>query len=272
MCVFVSSLRKNGYKGDLIIAISTSDQRILQNKFEEFNIIPIFIDSTWPYYSYQNLKYPINETFLKSCSIEMRNYGLYNLMIYRYSVLLCWLLVYGKKYSHIISLDVRDIVFQGNPFKWNFEDGLYVVDETRNSSVFVKDDGWNLNWIKPYKNYTKIENCKILNSGSIFGSKKYFLSFMIQFCQFVNEHYVITPEQGTLIYAYYTGYFKDIKFFMNKNQHGVVLTVAIDLPEVLKLQRRSGTIYNKDGTIPLIVHQYDRSNSLLNMYNRKYCE
>lgn len=270
MSVFISSLRKNGYKGDLVLAISVSMYKYLQNKFTEFNIQPILIESRWPFYSSINQIFPVNETFLKSCSIEMRNYGWLKWNVYRYSVLLCWLLLYGNKYSHIMTLDVKDIVFQGNPFKWNFENGLYVVDEKKGNDILIKNDECNLSWISSYKNYTNIANNKILNSGTIFGSKDYFISFISQFCKFIKDNYVSTAEQGSFIYAYYTGYFKNIKFFMNKNQRGVVLTVFLDLPEVLKLKRKDNTIYNEDGTIPLIVHQYDRHGDLKKIYRMKY--
>lgn len=59
---------------------------------------------------------------------------------------------------------------------------------------------------------------------------------------------------------------------MNQNQRGIVLTTGIDLPDILKLKIKNGKITNKDGSIPLIVHQYDRSENLTNMYKWKYYE
>lgn len=149
-------------------------------------------------------------------------------------------------------------------------EGIYLNGIFKKSNILVKDDMCNLNWIQKYKNYTNIINNKILNVGTILGSANYFLSFVKQFCQFLKNHYVNTAEQGTFIYAYYTGYFRKIKFFMNRNQKGVVLTTGIDLSEVEKLKIANYTIYNEDGTIPIIIHQYDRSKILTNMYKQKY--
>lgn len=56
---------------------------------------------------------------------------------------------------------------------------------------------------------------------------------------------------------------------MNINQRGVVLTTYLDLLEVIKY-KRNNTMYNEDETIPLIVHQYDRSKILTNMFKRMY--
>lgn len=252
------------------MAVSTSMFKYLGDKLNEFNVTPILIDNDWPFYSPKNIKYPLNKTFLESCLIENRNFGKYKWMIFRHSILLCWLVVYGQNYSHIISLDVRDVVFQGNPFQWNFENGLYLIDEIKRNDIFIKDDIYNFNWIKVYKNYTKIENNKILNAGTIIGWKDYFISFLSQFCQFVKENENITTDQGIFMYLYYSGYFKNIKFFMNRNQRGVVLTTHLDLEEVIKLKRSNNTIFNEDGTIPLIVHQYDRCNNFTNMFKKKY--
>lgn len=263
--MFVISLRNSGYKGDLVLAISHNYYLLLKHNLQQYNIKAILIENEWPFYSVVNHIFPINNTFLKECSLEMRNYGRFKWNVYRYSVLHCWLLVYGKNYSHFFSLDVRDVVFQGNPFQWNFNDGLYVVDETRCDNILIKDNNCNLNWIKVYKNYTNIINNKIINSGTIFGTKNYFIPFISQFYKFIKDNYILTNEQGTLNYAYYTGYFKKIKFYMNKNQKGVVLTTGLDLYKILKF-RKNNKIYNEDGTLPLIVHQYDRSSNLSNMY------
>lgn len=270
ICLFILSLRNNQYKGDLVLAISLMNYKIFLNEFKNFHIKPILLEDEWPFYSSKNELFSLNYTFLESCIIEYRRYT-FKWNIYRFSIMYCWLLVYGKKYSHIMSLDVRDVVFQGNPFKWNFEDGLYIADENKRNNYLIKDNRCNLNWIKCYKNYTKIINNKILNVGTILGTVNYFFPFIMQFCQFLKDNYVNTAEQGTFIYTYYTGYFKNINFLMNKNQKGVVLTTGIDLLEVKKLKIINQTIYNDDGTIPLIIHQYDRYKILTSIYKQKYC-
>lgn len=69
---------------------------------------------------------------------------------------------------------------------------------------------------------------------------------------------VVTTEQGCLNYAFYSGYFNNIKLLRHKNQMGVILTTGIDLLEVKKLKIINSTIFNKDNSYPLVVHQYDR--------------
>lgn len=274
MELFVVSLRKSGYIGDLVMGISIKSYKHIKDKLKEYKIKPILIEDDWPFYSSENKLFPIGRSFLKKCSIEKREYGDKKWNVYRYSVMLCWLLVYGNRYSHIMNLDVRDVVFQGDPFDWNFEDGMYIIDETKNDNLHIKDSVGNLYWVEPYKNYKRIICNKALNSGTILGSRDYFISFVKQFCQFIKDNYVNIAEQGSLNYAYYTGYFKNIKFLMNRNEKGVVLSLALDfltnINIMIAIDTKNYTMYNEDGTIPLIVHQYDRYKHFVNIFQIRY--
>lgn len=151
--LFVLSLRKNGYTGDLTIALYNNISKIFLNELLKYSVIPLLIEQDYPFYSVSN-KYYINFNFLNSCINNNRTYK-YKWNIYRYLILKCWLIIYGRIYSHIISADVRDIVFQGNPFEWNFENGVYIAEETLNN-IHINDSYINLKWIKVYVNYKSV--------------------------------------------------------------------------------------------------------------------
>lgn len=74
MSIFVKSLRKNRYKGDLVIAISSKLYNNLYKNIKKYNILPILIEDEWPFYSSKNILFPINITFLKKCMIENRHF------------------------------------------------------------------------------------------------------------------------------------------------------------------------------------------------------
>lgn len=149
---------------------------------------------------------------------------------------------------------------------------MYVVEEIKHSNYLIKDNIYNLNWVKPYPNHEKMICNKILNCGTLFGSKSYFISFIKQFNRFLENDKNIIAEQGSFNYAYYTGYFKNIKFLMNKNKRGVVLSMGLEYEDYLKdnlsLIIRNNTIYNEDQTIPLILHQYDRYKYIERLINQ----
>lgn len=273
MRLFVKSLRQSGYDGDLVIGISDYLYDELEDKLTKYKIKPIIIEDKWPFYSNKNNKYfPINDSFIKENMIEERYYDWNDKWnVYRFSILNMWLLVYGSIYSHIISIDIRDVVFQGDPFKWNFEDVMYMVDESIHNMT-LRDEVYNRRWIEVYDDYEKILNERVLNSGTLFGSSFYFIKFINQFTEFLRNDKHITNEQGTLNYLYHTNYFKDIKFLMNRNEYGLVYTMALDhiyFHEISTFNIRNNILYNKDNTKPLIIHQYDRHRHFVELFTNQ---
>lgn len=61
-------------------------------------------------------------------------------------------------------------------------------------------------------------------------------------------------------YLYHINYFKNIKFLLNKNENGIVYTMALDhiyFHEICEFNIKDKILYNSDFTKPLIIHQYD---------------
>lgn len=271
LALFVISLRNSSYKGDFVLGISLNLYNELKPKIEEYNIKPIFIENEWPFYSSKNTLFPIDRSILNECMIGNRSYS-EKWQIYRISIMNCWLEIYGSKYSHLMSLDVKDIIFQGNPFDWNFEDAMYLVDETK-YNMTIQGEIYNRIWVEPYTHSKEILNNKVLNSGTLIGTSNYFIPFIKQYSDFIKINNTMTMEQGTLNYLYYTNYFKNIKFYLNRNEKGIVYSLALDLTHFkhfLKLNITNETLYNEDGTYPLIVHQYNRDYNLTRKYQHRF--
>lgn len=266
--LFVISLRNSGYDKDIVLAMNILNYENIKKDLNEYYIETLLIEEAWPFVSSKNENFKMDNIFLKECILEKRKYG-YKWAVYRYSILDCFLIKFGENYSHIFSLDIRDVVFQRNPLELYLADGMYLVEETKTDKILLKDNECNLNWLRSYSNYKKIINNKILNSGTVYGSINYFVPFIHQFCHFLKDNYVNTAEQGTLNYIYYSGYFKNINFVLNKNQKDIVLTTGLDVEEAKLLKIKNYTIYNEDGTIPYIVHQYDRYDKFVTMYKEK---
>lgn len=71
--LFVLSLRKNGYTGDLTIALYNNISKIFLNELLKHSVIPLLIEQDYPFYSISN-KYYINFNFLNSCINNNRTY------------------------------------------------------------------------------------------------------------------------------------------------------------------------------------------------------
>lgn len=93
------------------------------------------------------------------------------------------------------------------------------------------------------------------------GSIEHFLEFLKIFNQFIRDDYIKTAEQGSLNYFFYTHNLSKVPILVNRNGFGFALTLAVELREGKNpylFPRSDMIIYNKDGSIPCFIHQYDR--------------
>lgn len=258
---FVISLRKSNYFGSLILFIDINSLKTNISLYViKYNIDTVLIEHNWPFYSELNKKYKITRNDLNECMIPNRNYGRYKWVVYRLPLLYCFLNKYSFLYTHIFYMDCRDIVFQRNPFWWNIDDYLYLVEET-DADYCIGVDPSDGKWVKPYNNSNHVVNCRIINSGSIVGKVDIFNKFIYRYNQFLKKEYKITSEQGTLNYMFYTQNWTDIPILINRNGYGFALTLAVDLlyrPDDSFFPHSDMIVYNKDGSIPCFLHQFER--------------
>lgn len=259
--VFVTSARKSGYDGSIFLFVDLNyTKSSLPYYFKKYNVTPVLVEENWPYYSSQNTQYPIDRETLNKCMNPERDYTPYKWVVYRVSLLTCFLREYRKLFSHILYMDCRDILFQWNPFAWNIQPNLYLVEET-DANYCIGVDPFDSQWVNPYRDASHVYNCRILNSGSIFGNRKYFFKFIKRFNAFIKHEYISTAEQGTLNFVFYTQNWTHIPILMNRNGYGFALTLAVDLvyrPDDSFFPHTDMYIYNKDGSKPCFVHQYER--------------
>lgn len=258
MKIFLISLRNSGYKGKIIIFVKEYNNTIETN-FKKYDITPLFADDTYPYYSKRNKEYPISSDELKKCMICDFDYG-HKWMLYRHSLFYCFLLKYGHKYSHIFSADVKDIIFQKDPFSWNVDNYLYVVEESSNN-LQIKNEFYNYNWIKLFKHYKMVGQCRLLNGGTILGESRLFIEFERRLIIFIEENKkkgII--DQGALESMYYTTDFTDLPIMISRNENGFGITAAIEFAHKNKriYPHEDNYVYNIDGSKPCFIHQYNR--------------
>lgn len=256
------SLRNTGYKGKLFVFVNKSYVHTnLVKYFSIYNATPLLLESEWPFYSELNLLYPISKSMLINCMIPYRDYSPFKWQVYRFSLAFCFFKKYGFSFSYILFSDSRDVLFQRNPFSWNMHNYLYLVEETDLYDYCIGINKSNFKWIKPYKDAYRVYNCRILNSGVLMGSIEHFLEFLKIFNQFIRDDYIKTAEQGSLNYFFYTHNLSKVPILVNRNGFGFALTLAVELREGKNpylFPRSDMIIYNKDGSIPCFIHQYDR--------------
>ena len=178
----------------------------------------------------------------------------------------------GLKYapSHILITDVRDVVFQDNPFGGIVDECLLFFSE--NSKVSLGQQSINWNWLTNAYGLAAVESLApfpILCSGTVLGSYKCILRYL---SDMTDELARLSPkivgqfgfDQGALNYLYYSKSWP--KAVVNASFYGPVATLALENPNEFNFDD-DGRLLNNDGSIVPILHQYDRHEVLLTRCN-----
>lgn len=205
-----------------------------------------------------------------------------------------YLLRYGQNYDNVISCDVRDIVFQHDPFEQMismFQDayqhereeyfGIGNVEHMR-----IKDEPWNrdniLNCFGPAE-YEKVKNLEIMNVGIIAGTTRYVkeICFLV-YTMSLNRNDWVSDQAAYNVLGNMT-MFNAVTYYPTEwdafsvNLH---ITHHPDCKEKYKdfwtqapAEFIDGEVVYEDGgdTIPYaIVHQYDRDSEMLKYFTEMY--
>ena len=174
----------------------------------------------------------------------------------------------NKSFKNILLCDSRDIYFQGNPFKFNYNGSINFFLEDH----LIKDCPYNSNWIiKTYgkKEFDNISSKIILCSGTVLGNNfkiKEYLNLMENYISKFKYKkrlkYFLTfrtdpdgrgCDQGHANYIVHNELIKEVKF--HSNSIGPFATVFY-----LKNIRfnKNSMLVNENEDPYLLVHQYDK--------------
>jgi hypothetical protein len=275
---FVGSLRKVGYDGDIVLAVSPPEKMKpgVGDYCKETDVVAYGFDVDCE--GKDNCK--LQDEFLGYPDPRpMRTFANIRYALYEY-----WLQYYTDN-SYILILDFRDTFFQGNPFQ-SF--GI-VKDRTPKYELHLFEENadvksigncvYNSLWVgrcfgKPA--LEKIQQNPVLCSGSTLGSFtaiSYYVRTMLSSMDEVKCWLKgIESDQGYQNYLYYNGFFNvsggtTIAF---RQGTGIVNTIGAlnghrvpkekkgPLDTYWKARDKAGYIINYDGTRSACVHQWDR--------------
>lgn len=287
---FVVSLKNTGYQGDICLVYSDLSKRttdLLQEHgvqlypFKELYVnLPFYIGQggklkqNKKIYPYLLLNiYPLNRlyTWLLSgaSSLAKENEYLIKSLVAqyflnvpscnRYAIYYLYLSKYGEKYSNVMLSDVRDVVFQRDPFDFEFEDGSLNCFLEEGEKTIGSSEG-NAQWIREGFGNNALGNiadksisCSGTTIGSIDSIMAYLKAMINSFVQLKYHSWGI--DQGVHNYIIYQGLVKNVKFY--QNYRGPVLTMHYTNEEKLPFDS-NGFLRNEDGSVINVLHQYDR--------------
>lgn len=170
-----------------------------------------------------------------------------------------------EKYEYVFLTDVRDVIFQDNPFTKDLASGLNVYLEEGNRTI--ESCEMNRQWISeiiPSRVAVKILPNEVCCCGTVLGDTKSILAYLKQYIRYSLNVEKLLHGGDTAIHDWIVYATPKIKKQIWKNGKGAVAT--LNTPQFIDVNLIDNTIRNtKSETIP-IVHQYDRIASLNSFY------
>jgi len=263
--LFVDSLVNCSFKGDLVI-IANKNLVVPQEYLSKINIIVIDekrfqrgfpkkvvnkLLSFKPSRPLLNLSFNIakktsEEAFLNDFINSYAILSARNAFYYKF--------LKQKKYANILLADIRDVVFQRDPFE-DYHGTLSGFQE----ALTIKEESYNSFWIKlafGIETLERIGDNKICCAGTIMGSYEGIMNYLECFLETYIQHEIPTNifgiDQGVFNYIINSDKLKGVDI----NENGPrVLTISQQTLSDIKYQ--DGKLYFK-GHLPAVVHQYDR--------------
>ncbi|MBD2312917.1 hypothetical protein H6G20_14695 [Desertifilum sp. FACHB-1129] len=299
---FLLSLRNTGYEGDICFLVGDLAPETIAG-IREFGVdvqafnelyfqLPLYRNGKWamkkiyPYHRLVNL-YPINRLnywIVKKLTTGKR--GSYrtkaqiaslfvHVMCVRYPLYYLYLSKYGHQYDKIMLTDVRDVIFQRDPFDFEIGDRLCCFFEEEGKTLDVGDA--NTEWIAQgfgTEALQEIGHCRTSCSGTTIGSRDAILNYlevMIDRMLALKCH-TWGIDQGVHNYILHKGLVPNVKFY--NNYQGPILTMHYSEASKLKFNEQ-GYLVNEDGSTINVLHQYDRQSpeikSQMTVYQRSEC-
>ena len=214
------------------------------------------------------------ENYLKSFGVILYKipFNLNNPYIiykYRWKLYRDYLKENKEKYNIILSVDIKDTIFQKEFFKFyeHYEAFIGFSFESANIDIIINRELIINNFgIKLFKT---IENKRVINAGTIWGT----LNEFYEFSNILYEKLSIYPpviDQTLLNYLIYHEKILRNCLKIKSDEYGLVLTLGLTKRKNIILDKQNNILNNK-GQIASIVHQYDRHPFLKKTIRNKYC-
>lgn len=257
---FIKTLFQTGYDGELAFFISDTDEATL-HKLREYPILLIPFSYKHPYLP----EHPDIAARIPN-DIDFTPHP----KTIRYIMYLAFLKARKESYDNVMLSDVRDVIFQKNPFDFVIDGKIYSFLEDKSQKI--KDNYYNALWLKEAFGQDALNSIGenyIVCSGITIGRHQPIVQYLEKL-----THYIIhvvkdrgCKDQGIHNYLIYTNQIKNIRLI--NDDEGAVSTITTHKPASNVVLNDEKKVINKHLQIINIVHQYDRHWRLLWKYNKR---
>lgn len=264
---FVKSLRATGYQGDCVLfttSVSASTLRYLHD--QKIRTVPFFypaVRNHQPFLYGWKIWKPLlgmlreQETRLKLARL------VWDLFFLRFLFYRDYLKTHGE-YTHIMITDVRDVIFQENPFTWmGQKKGMFCFEEV--SGLTIGESPANSRMVREVfgaNGLAQVGHRQVSCAGITFGTRTPLLLYLQSFLDLALQAKNLWPcsgsDQGIHNYIIHQ---MGIPALQLVNNEGPVFTMGC-VPRKQIRQNSLGQVINHEGAVYPILHQYDRFKDL----------
>ena len=259
--LFVVSLRKTSFQGDLILFWSnlSSETRVA---LEQYGVRLVHFNFRrrsgclnswsrfWPY---------IRPVVNGPCGNQFRKFvylKILNLAFVRYLHYLEFLKLNADKYNNVLLTDVRDVIFQDDPFRDPLPAELVAFLES--AKFIYGSEPINDTWIRQNYDQKTLDNLaghRISCCGTVMGKSSAMLDYLRGFLAEIQKLTSIEHGADTSIHNVLVRNMLSQRFGIADNLAGAVATLGNEPFENLKFSA-NGQLLGKDGRIVPVIHKY----------------
>jgi hypothetical protein len=248
---FLSTLRRTGYEGDVVFLCSQMAPKTLQ-KLQSAGVQVVPFARPFPYLGPDLAEH--------NHWGEMPDAGFFFFCL-RHLLYYCFLKEHGAKYQNIFLTDVRDVIFQGDPFGFPIT-GLTGFEEKE--GVSIKEQSSNRAWILGTfgpEVFEYLKDKSIICAGTTYGPVDAMLTYLDAMVSTIFKQNGSNNDQGVHNFVIHTGLVTNVTVYQNND--GPVLNIGIE--DTVRLNN-TREILNLRNQVPPVVHQYDRHYAIAKHY------
>ncbi|MFH1915475.1 MAG: hypothetical protein ABIK45_14530 [Pseudomonadota bacterium] len=245
---FLASLGESGFRGACILFVSPTTRDLDRMTAHGVTLLP--------------MARPTGQTMEPGAALPVN--------ALRYFLYRDYLLASADRHRRILLTDVRDVVFQADPFGAAWAKGLNCVLEDPRATIGGCPH--NSRWVRRHLGedmLTSVADRPVSCSGTLLADHDAMLGYLDAMTRrlvpFTPGERMAGYDQGVHNVLVHTGALEKLTLHDN---HGPVLTLAATEGEpVVDAQ---GCVRNAQGRIPAMVHQYDRKPALFAHIRARY--
>ena len=261
---FVCSLEHTAFNGDLVLlwnSLSPETQKVLQSHGVKLVHFPYRSSGTLNSWSrFWPLLAPIVRLWPDSGLARKILKSIVHFMYVRFFVCRDFLVSNQEVYQNVLITDVRDVIFQADPF-FGFKNGLMVFEEDARLPL-AEEKMCNAPWVEETfgpEALSQIGRYPILCAGTTIGDVPSMIHYLTLFEKLLCRVNKIANGGDQGIHNYLCRHIMKTKAVVSKNGDGPILTMVPSLKMGVDFSvSENGLVLNSNGSLVPVLHQYDR--------------